>query len=72
MQGDFEKKDGQDLQWKMMRRLQLRYHSQRTKKDIKKVNLITFGNEERAKGKGFMKRVKELWDQYYLKYQDGS
>ena len=56
-----------------MRRLQLRYHSQRTKKeDIKKVNLITFGNEECAKGKGFMKRVKELCDQYYLKYQDAS
>ena len=30
-----------------------------------KVTLITFDNEERAKGRGFMKRVKERWDQYY-------
>ena len=29
-----------------------------------KVTLIMFDNEERAKGRGFMKRVKR-WDQYY-------
>ena len=37
-----------------------------------KVTLITFDNEERAKGRGFMKRVKERWDQYYPEYRDVS
>ena len=35
-----------------------------------KVTLITFENEERAKGRGSMKRVKERWDQYYPEYRD--
>ena len=37
-----------------------------------KVALITFDNEERAKGKGFMKRVKERWDQYFPEYRHAS
>ena len=37
-----------------------------------KVTLIIFDNEERAKGRGFMKRVKERWDQYYSEYRDAS
>ena len=37
-----------------------------------KVTLITFDNEERAKVRGFMKRVKERWDQYYPEYRDVS
>ena len=37
-----------------------------------KVALITFDNEERAKGRGFMKRVKERWDQYFPEYRHAS
>ena len=28
--------------------------------------------EQRAKGRGFMKRVKEIWDQKYPEYQQAS
>ena len=38
----------------------------------KKVTLITFDNEERAKGRCFMKRVKERWDQYFQEYRDAN
>ena len=37
-----------------------------------KVTLITFDNEEHAKGTCFMKRVKERSDQYYPAYRDAS
>ena len=37
-----------------------------------KFTLITFDNEKRAKGRGFMKTVKERWDQYHLEYRDES
>ena len=37
-----------------------------------KVALITFDNEERTKGRGFMKRVKERWDQYFPEYRHPS
>ena len=30
-----------------------------------KLNLVTMDDEERVKGRGFMKRVKERWDQRY-------
>ena len=33
VQGDFEKMDGEDLQWRMMRWIQLRYSYQKTKKE---------------------------------------
>ena len=37
-----------------------------------KVLLITFDNDERAKRRGFVKRVKQRWDQFYPEYQDAS
>ena len=37
-----------------------------------KVALITFDNEDNAKGRGFMKRVKERWDQYFPEYRHAS
>lgn len=37
-----------------------------------KVNLIMIDQEERAKGRGFMKRVKERWDAKYPEYQSAS
>ena len=37
-----------------------------------KVKLVMVDKEERAKGRGFMKRVKERWDMEYPDYQDAS
>ena len=37
-----------------------------------KVTLITFDNEKRAKGRGFMKRVRERWNRYYPENRDAS
>ena len=37
-----------------------------------KINLVIMDEEERAKGRGFMKRVKERWDQKYPEYQQAS
>ena len=31
-----------------------------------KISLVVMDNEERSKGRGFLKRVKERWDQRYL------
>ena len=33
-----------------------------------KISLVVMDNEERSKGKGFMKKVKERWDQRYSEY----
>ena len=37
-----------------------------------KVTLTILNNEDWAKGRCFMKRVKERWDQYYTEYRDAS
>ena len=37
-----------------------------------KINLVVMDNEERSKGRGFMKRVKERWDQRYPEYSSAS
>ena len=37
-----------------------------------KINLVVMDNEERPKGRGFMKRVKERWDQRYPEYSSAS
>ena len=37
-----------------------------------KISLVVMDNEERSKGRGFMKRVKERWDQRYLEYNSAS
>ena len=37
-----------------------------------KINVVIMDKEERAKGRGFMKRVKERWDQKYPEYQQVS
>ena len=37
-----------------------------------KIDLVTIDKEERARGRGFMKRVKERWDQKYPEYQQAS
>ena len=37
-----------------------------------KIDVVTMDKEERAKGRGFMKRVKERWDQKYPEYQQAS
>ena len=37
-----------------------------------KIDVVIMDKEERAKGKGFMKRVKERWDQKYPEYQQVS
>ena len=37
-----------------------------------KINLVIMDEEERVKGRGFMKRVKERWDQKYPEYQHAS
>ena len=37
-----------------------------------KIDLVTIDKEERARGRGLMKRVKERWDQKYPEYQQGS
>ena len=37
-----------------------------------KINVVIMDKEERAKGRGFMKRVKERWDQKYPEYQQAS
>ena len=37
-----------------------------------KIDTVTMNKEERAKGRGFMKRVKERWDQKYPEYQQAS
>ena len=37
-----------------------------------KIDVVIMDKEERAKGRGFMKRVKERWDQKYPKYQQAS
>ena len=37
-----------------------------------KIDAVTMNKEERAKGRGFMKRVKERWDQKYPEYQQAS
>ena len=36
------------------------------------IDVVTMDKEERAKGSGFMKRVKERWDQKYPEYQQAS
>ena len=37
-----------------------------------KIVLVTLDQEERAKGRGFMKRVKDRWDAKYPEYQSAS
>ena len=37
-----------------------------------KINLVTMDDEEREKGRGFIKRVKERWDQRYPEYSLAS
>ena len=37
-----------------------------------KIDTVTMNKEERAKGRGFMKRGKERWDQKYPEYQQAS
>ena len=37
-----------------------------------KIDVPIMDKEERAKGRGFMKRVKERWDQKYPEYQQAS
>ena len=37
-----------------------------------KIDVVTMDKEERAKRRGFMKRVKERWDQKYPEYQQAS
>ena len=37
-----------------------------------KVTLVTFDREERAKGRGFMKRVKTRWDAKYPEFESAS
>ena len=37
-----------------------------------KIDVVIMDKEERAKGRGFMKRVKERWDQKYPEYQQAS
>ena len=37
-----------------------------------KINLVIMDEEERVKGRGFMKRVKERWDRKYPEYQHAS
>ena len=37
-----------------------------------KIDTVTINKEERAKGRGFMKRGKERWDQKYPEYQQAS
>ena len=37
-----------------------------------KIDLVTIDKEERARGRGFMKRVKETWDQKYPEYHQAS
>ena len=37
-----------------------------------KILLVTLDEEERAKGRGFMKRIKERWDMKYSEYQAAS
>ena len=38
----------------------------------KKINVVIMEKEERAKGKGSMKRIKERQDQKYPEYQQAS
>ena len=37
-----------------------------------KIDVVIMDKEERAKGRSFMKRVKERWDQKYPEYQQAS
>ena len=37
-----------------------------------KIDVVIMDKEERAKRRGFMKRVKERWDQKYPEYQQAS
>ena len=37
-----------------------------------KINLVMMDNDERSKGRGFMKRMKERWDQRYPEYSLAS
>ena len=37
-----------------------------------KISLVAIDNEERRKGRGFMKRVKERWDEKYPEYRQAS
>ena len=37
-----------------------------------KIDTVIIDKEERAKGRGFMKRVKERWDQKYPEYPQAS
>ena len=37
-----------------------------------KINIVVMDNEERSKARGFMKRVKERWDQRYPEYSSAS
>ena len=37
-----------------------------------KIDVVTTDKEERTKGRGFMKRLKERWDQKYPEYQHAS
>ena len=37
-----------------------------------KISLVTIDDEERRKGRGVMKRVKERWDEKYPEYRRDS
>ena len=37
-----------------------------------KINVVIIYKEERAKGRGFMKGLRERWDQKYSEYQQAS
>ena len=37
-----------------------------------KISLVVIDNEERSKGRGFMKRVKERWDLKYPEYSSAN
>ena len=37
-----------------------------------KIDVVIMDKEDRAKGRGFMERVKERWDQKYSEYQQAS
>ena len=37
-----------------------------------KIDVVIMDKEDRTKGRGFMERVKERWDQKYSEYQQAS
>ena len=37
-----------------------------------KIDVVIMDKEERTKGRGFLKRLKERWDQKYPEYQQAS